>query len=262
MRRFAFAMLVSTGAMLAAVACGGSNDNGGLFDTSGSASDSGGGSTADARGNVNGNDAGNGNNNGTDSGNGGNNGNDSGNGGNGNDAGNNGMDSGQSTGTPCTVGSDGVSNDCNMGEACISPNCATGFCQKVVTGSSDFKPVCGCDKVSYWNIGLGADNIAGIKGSGACSSSGAAQCSGLSPLAKCSVAGINASCGFPATNIGGNQCSPATNGVCWVLPSTCPTATSGAAGVTSCGPGNTCVTLCDAISKQTSYLQMPACTLK
>jgi hypothetical protein len=258
MRRFAFAMLFSTCATLAAVACGGSNDNGGLFDTSGSATtDSGGGSSSDAHGNVT-NDAGNGNN-GSDSGNGGNNGKDSGNGGNGNDAGN-GTDSGQSTMTPCTVDNTinvGTSNDCGIGEACIAPNCMNGYCQKVVTGSTDYKPVCGCDKVNYWNAGIAGDNIAAIRGNGACTT--AAQCSGLPGAGKCPVAGINASCAYQTTAIGGGtNCNVATTGACWVVPDTCPTTTT---GVVTCGAGNTCASLCDSIKNQTAFLPM-ACTIK
>ncbi len=244
MRRFAFSGLVC--AVL--VACGGANTT----DLFGGDSDGGGGGggldgsfTADGGGG------------------GGNNEDDGGSGGSSKDSGGGSkVDSGSvkdaGTGHPCTVDSGGTSNNCAADEVCVSANCATGICQKIVSGASDYSPVCGCDTVNYWNAATASSFVAAVKSAGACATP--ALCNGAAAgNAKCSALAA-ADCAFDKPDIGGTTCGAVLkNPACWGMPSTCPT--KPATGVNLCS-GGACMDLCSAIKNQTPYrLATPACKI-
>src|SRR5947209_8385454 len=61
-------------------------------------------------------------------------------------------------GTPCQV----ANNNCPAGSYCLSANCITGTC--VVAPTSDQEaPVCGCDRLTYWNASIAAGNAASVR---------------------------------------------------------------------------------------------------
>ena len=235
MRRFASSSLVC----VVLVACGGANTT----DLFGGDSDGGsGGGTVDGGSTADGSGGGGG---GSDGGGGGGGGTDGGGGGGKVDSGT--LKDGGSN-TPCTVDAGGVGHSCSSGEVCVSNNCMTGVCQKVIPQAMDFNPVCGCDAVNYWNASTAADFIAAVKSSGVCATP--AQCNGApAGNAKCGVVAA-ADCAFERPDLGGNACGvSAKNPSCWGMPQNCPKVTQ---GVTQCVGGG-CIELCDAIKNQTPF---------
>jgi hypothetical protein len=165
-----------------------------------------------------------------------------------------GIDTGPTGATKCTVGSDGVESGCASDEACLSSDCTTGTCAKINASNTDYSPVCGCDTINYWNSAVAAGFIAGIKGTGACAAP--ASCTGASPNGTCGLL-ASADCAYERDNAGA-VCGLQKTGVCWGMPSSCP---STKAGITPCTVSTAnCVTLCDAIKQQTPF-RAATCTV-
>jgi hypothetical protein len=147
------------------------------------------------------------------------------------------------------------SNDeCLPFEYCSKTSCddAQGTCWARPDSCDDaFAPECGCDGVVYWN-----DCLRERDGVGAVSSQG--QCTGGQPFTvcggptngQCPVA--DAYCNQLAVG-GPRRCELAPEGVCWVLPDTCPT-DAGVPSLHKCGQGPpACVDLCTAIQSGEAY---------
>ncbi len=110
-------------------------------------------------------------------------------------------------------------NDCESGQFCERNACGdqVGHCRNqppFCDNTSD--PICGCDGVTYWNDCLRAQNAVSKSDDGICPNG--ATCGGPSQT-KC--ANTNAVCG--ALCFHQDQCMADPLGLCWVLPTTCPT---------------------------------------
>lgn len=132
---------------------------------------------------------------------------------------------------------------------CAKSSCdpaARGDCQLILqTCSNVEEPVCGCDGVVYWNDCLRKRDGVASSTQGQCTSN--YYTCGIDPEMPCPVP--DARC-FLETS---QQCSVATNGVCWVPPDTCPDG-GGALNWQTCGGQPGCIDFCTAITFRT---QMP-----
>ncbi len=148
---------------------------------------------------------------------------------------------------PCTV----ADNNCPDGFYCQSANCMTGVCT-AAPASSDEDPVCGCDRLTYWNTSIAAANGASVRTTGACPAGVA-----------CSV--NNPACPAPAlcsleqgSAAGCNLLNP--GGRCWVLPDTCPPQAAGTTPTTRrCNTNNACQTRCNLIMNARTFFVDPTC---
>ena len=148
---------------------------------------------------------------------------------------------------PCTV----ANNNCPEGFYCLSANCMTGVCT-AAPASTDEDPVCGCDRLTYWNNSIAGANGAAVRAAGACPAGVA--CSANNPncpapalcdLEQPSAAGCN------LLNAGGR---------CWVLPDTCPPQAAGTTPATRrCNSNNACQTRCTLIMNARTFMVDPTC---
>ena len=67
--------------------------------------------------------------------------------------------------TPCTIANG--NNNCPDGFYCQSANCMTGVCV-AAPPSTEESPVCGCDRLTYWNTSIAAANGASVRATGTC----------------------------------------------------------------------------------------------
>ncbi len=150
-------------------------------------------------------------------------------------------------GMPCTV----ANNNCPDGFYCLSANCVSGVCT-AAPASTDETPVCGCDRLTYWNTSIAAANGAAVRVTGACPAGVA-----------CNVSNPNcptpAMCNLEQANTAGcNLNNPA--GRCWVLPDTCPPQAATAMPTTRrCNSNNMCQTRCSLILSGRTFLVDPTC---
>ncbi len=149
---------------------------------------------------------------------------------------------------PCQV----ANNNCPTGTYCQSANCITGTCVAAPAASDLQVPVCGCDRITYWNLSLAVSHDVAVRGDGACAvglvCGGAAgtDCPGdaLCNLEQASAAGCNLN-------------NPA--GRCWVLPATCPAAGGVLPTTRRCNSNNACQTVCTLITAGRTYFTDPTC---
>lgn len=153
-------------------------------------------------------------------------------------------------GQPATCGAD---HDCAPAEYCKKSSCdaATGVCTKRAmscTGNdAALNPVCGCDHMTYYTACVAAHEGVNVASSGACST-GAATCNRTDGGASCSPTRARAACYRTRSTNSCNTGSPPNDGVCWVLPETCPTEPK---TEQDCNNGDTpiCRGLCEALEK-------------
>jgi hypothetical protein len=148
---------------------------------------------------------------------------------------------------PCTV----ANNNCPEGFYCASANCTTGVCT-AAPASSDEEPVCGCDRLTYWNTSIAAANGASVRAAGACAAGTA--CSANNP--NCPAPAL---CNLEQPSAAGcNLLNP--GGRCWVLPDTCPPQAAGTTPTTRrCNNNNACQTRCNLITNARTFFVDPTC---
>ena len=143
-------------------------------------------------------------------------------------------------------------NACPAGSYCLSANCVTGNCV-VAPVSAQAAPVCGCDRITYWNAAVAATAGNGVRVDGACPVGVA--CGGIAAL-NCPNGTF---CDFQVANA--TACNGADiGGRCWALPDVCPPAPV-ATGPTSrrCTGNNACMTTCDLIRQERVFFTDPTC---
>lgn len=145
-----------------------------------------------------------------------------------------------------------VPSDCKADEFCRVTACATsgGTCTKkpvLTTPPPTATPICGCDGITYWDENVAASIGVNKKADGRCTT-GEKTCNGQGKCPSGSFCNLEVSvCG-----VGGGQ-----DGLCWGLPSSCPS--SSAAGVVTArtcngGGGVTCgTTYCQAVRSERSF---------
>jgi hypothetical protein len=144
-------------------------------------------------------------------------------------------------------------DDCATSEYCKKSSCdaAKGTCTEKpasCTGTSAaLNPVCGCDHMTYYTACVAAQEGVNVASSGACGS-GAATCNRIDGGSSCSPERARAACYRTRSTNSCNTGSPPNEGVCWVLPETCPTEET---LELDCNNGGTpiCRGLCDALEK-------------
>ena len=148
---------------------------------------------------------------------------------------------------PCQV----ANNNCPTGTYCLAPNCATGTCVAAPAASDVQTPVCGCDRLTYWNLSLAASNAASVRVEGACPTGiacGGPAGTGCPTGALCNLQQASA----VACNINN------PTGRCWVLPDTCPA--GGVAPTTRrCNSNNACQTVCALITAGRTFFVDQTC---
>jgi hypothetical protein len=149
---------------------------------------------------------------------------------------------------PCQV----ANNNCPTGTYCLAPNCATGTCVAAPAASDVQAPVCGCDRLTYWNLSLAASNTASVRVEGACPAG--IVCGGAAGTA-CPTGAL---CNLQqASAVACNINIP--TGRCWVLPDTCPPAGAVAPTTRRCNSNNACQTVCALITAGRPYFVDQTC---
>jgi hypothetical protein len=148
---------------------------------------------------------------------------------------------------PCTV----ANNNCPDGTYCASPNCVTGVCT-AAPASTDETPVCGCDRLTYWNTSIAATNGAAVRVAGECPA-------GIACTVNNPTCPMPALCNLEQTTAAGcNLNNPA--GRCWVLPDTCPPLAAGTTATTRrCNSNNACQSSCTLIQNGRTFFTDPTC---
>jgi len=157
--------------------------------------------------------------------------------------------SGNTGGQPGTCEDDG---DCSSAQYCKKATCdaATGVCTLRATAcvgvDATLNPVCGCDHMTYYTACVAAHEGVNVATSGECQS-GAATCSRTAGSGdSCNPHRDRAACYRTRTTC--NSSSSPDEGVCWVLPETCPDED---AAQLDCNNGEPeCVGLCDALERK------------
>jgi hypothetical protein len=158
--------------------------------------------------------------------------------------------SGNTGGQPGNCEHDG---DCpSTSQYCKKTSCdaATGTCTQRATAcvgaDATFAPVCGCDHMTYYTACVASHQGVNVTTSGECGS-GAATCSrNAGSGASCDPYRERAAC--YRTRNACNSLSAPDEGVCWVLPETCP---DEAEDQLDCNNGNQlCRGLCDALEQK------------
>jgi hypothetical protein len=143
-------------------------------------------------------------------------------------------------------------NACPAGSYCLSANCVTGNCV-VAPVSAQASPVCGCDRITYWNAAVAATAGNGVRVDGACPAGVA--CGGIAAL-NCPNGSF---CNFQVANA--TACNGADiGGRCWALPDVCPLQPAGTAPTNRRCTGNTaCMTMCEMIRNERIYFTDATC---
>lgn len=142
-----------------------------------------------------------------------------------------------------------VTGSCPSGQWCSAANCGFGICVPAPLETNDFVPVCGCDRVTYWNTTTAQNLGATPDSKGECGIG--LLCGGL--LAK--KCPLNTYCNYSVPTA--KQCNIADpSGVCWGLPNICPPVSSATArpcGASKCGDA------CSLIQAEQHFYDDPSC---
>lgn len=148
----------------------------------------------------------------------------------------------------------GDPDGCGPDEYCRVEGCAVtgGVCTKRATFQAGaYEPVCGCDRVTYWNKELASARGANIAASGPCPAASALHCN---EQTKCPG---GAHCSMALSSRPGCLTDVVATGLCWVLPASCPPVTAQRAR--DCD-ANRCMSLCEAIKAETRFYPVASCT--
>src|SRR5450631_3993299 len=189
-------------------------------------------------------------------------------------AGGNGGTAGAGAGAGGSSGGGGAGPvPCSDNAGCtVSQYCAKSDCSQGATGTCTARPtdcagtaetaMCGCDGFTYHDACLMHLNGENSLAAGICLRTGVGSSNTVTCVAPgdpaCTPAKGAGACGFRADTACGLQ--PA-KGICWVLPSTCPTGggTAKAADICNVGPGSSCVSECAAVKAQIRYALTANC---
>ena len=191
-------------------------------------------------------------------------------------AGGNGGTAGAGAGAGGSSGGGGAGPvPCSDNAGCtVSQYCAKSDCSQGATGTCTARPtdcagtaetaMCGCDGFTYHDACLMHLNGENSLAAGICLRTGVGSSNTVTCVAPgdpaCTPAKGAGACGFRADTACGLQ--PA-KGICWVLPSTCPTGggTAKAAEVCNVGPGpnSSCFSECAAVKAQVRYALTANC---
>jgi len=145
-------------------------------------------------------------------------------------------------GARCNV----AQGNCPDGSFCFAPNCGVNGNCMVADTTAQQDPVCGCDRITYWNGAVAAANNASIRAVGACPVNLSTACGGALGT-QCPAGSI---CNLAQENAA--ACIAAAAGRCWTLPATCPALPAGTLPSTRrCvgGGGNSpCLSVCELIT--------------
>lgn len=150
----------------------------------------------------------------------------------------------------CRPGDPGA---CGPDEYCRVEGCAVtgGVCTKRATFQAGaYEPVCGCDRVTYWNEELASARGANVASSGTCPASTALLCDARTECPD------GAHCNMALGSRTGCLTDVLVNGQCWVLPASCPPVTAQRARACD---GNRCMSLCEAIKTEKRFYPVPSC---
>lgn len=142
---------------------------------------------------------------------------------------------------------------CGIDEYCRVEGCAVtgGVCTKRATFQAGaYEPVCGCDRVTYWNKELASSRGVNVAASGPCPASSALRCDAQ---AKCPD---GAHCNMVVRSRIGCLTDAVVNGLCWVLPASCPPVTAQRARACE---DNRCTSLCEAIKTEKRFYPVASC---
>jgi hypothetical protein len=140
--------------------------------------------------------------------------------------------------------------DCRDDEFCESESCndSRGHCEHwPLDCDSTHEPVCGCDRITYWNDCLRSKQRVTASALGACVDN-PLPCGGPNtcpPGASCARIYPSGGC---ATASGA--------GACWVLPKNCPPSPPDGSRFTLCGDTSSCVDGCTAIRSEQPYQRL------
>jgi hypothetical protein len=148
---------------------------------------------------------------------------------------------------------------CPDGMYCSTPACGNnGTCVAVPSGNQQ-APVCGCDRLTYWNTSLAATTGTSVRAEGACAAGAVTSiaCGGLQ----------NANCPAPALcnleQASNAACNANAAGRCWMLPAACPPLGAGMMPTTRrCvggGANPACQSACDLIRMERVYTTDATC---
>jgi hypothetical protein len=159
------------------------------------------------------------------------------------DAANDGSSDEDAAPIPCTFSLGG--GGCPGDQFCDAPGCGPGTCAKTVRlEGGELKPVCGCDKLTYWNNSVARSHAMSVAADGECASGRT-----CGPNARCSN---GASC-----NAKVSACTAVASGTCWVLPASCPS--SGLNPKTRQCLASSCAGECDLIKSEKAWYDDPTC---
>jgi hypothetical protein len=155
----------------------------------------------------------------------------------------------------------GVNNTmaCPDGMYCLTPNCGNnGTCVAVPT-SAQQAPVCGCDRLTYWNATVAADNGTSVRADGACAAGA------VNSIACGGVQNVNCPAGSFCNleQAADTTCNANAAGHCWMLPATCPALPAGTTPTTRrCVGGGVnppCMPACDLIRTERVFITDATC---
>ena len=150
------------------------------------------------------------------------------------------------SGTKCKL-----NGDCGPNEFCARPTCASpdGQCQlRPLICDVEPHPVCGCDRVTYWNDCVRQQRGANLASLGECQVGAKCRAASECPGPRPSCARI-----VP----GDQSCPPDLEGSCWALPDACPPIGPGEPTFQECGGANACRLICDAIRSGLPHRAVP-----
>ncbi|HET6150382.1 MAG TPA: hypothetical protein VFH68_22775 [Polyangia bacterium] len=136
--------------------------------------------------------------------------------------------------------------NCPNGSYCFVPNCGVNGNCVVADTTTQQDPVCGCDRITYWNGAVAAANNASVRAAGACPANLSTTCGGQ-PGPQCPFGSL---CNLEQEN--NAACVAAATGRCWTLPDVCPALPDGTLpNARRCvgGGGNApCLSVCELIT--------------
>jgi len=139
-----------------------------------------------------------------------------------------------------------ATGNCPAGQYCFSASCGVAGNCVVADTTAQQDPLCGCDRITYWNGAVAAATNASIRAAGACPANLSMACN-TTLAGQCPAGSM---CNLEQEN--DQACVANATGRCWTLPNNCPALPAGTLPNTRrCvgGGANTpCMSVCDLIS--------------
>jgi hypothetical protein len=148
--------------------------------------------------------------------------------------------------------------NCPNGSYCYAPACGVNGNCVVAETTAQQDPLCGCDRITYWNGAVAAASNASIRGAGACPADLDTICGGANP--PCPNGSV---CNLQQENAA--ACMANAAGRCWTLPANCPALPAGSMPSTRrCvggGANAPCQSVCDLIAADRVFRVDDTCPL-